>query len=138
MQNQVFLNWKDENGSPGPGSLVARARRTRKKLKLIDHQMIVSAGDAEFKTKTPVGIGRFLAQEIIRADKIEKQIQQDVHGASFATLKENEVSNAMLADISTRRSDAFHRFTVVGRADCLPTPVNLQRWRHDRTELPTY
>jgi hypothetical protein len=108
--------------------------RTCKKLgpglKLIDNQMIVKAGESKLKKKkkTPVGIGRFLTQNIIRADKIEKLIQYDVHGASFTTLRKNEVSNAMLTDVYTRRSDAFFRFPVVRLADCLPTPVNLQRW----------
>jgi hypothetical protein len=38
----------------------------------------------------------------------------------------------MLTDIYTRRSDAFYRFSVVGRADCLPTPAKLWRWFNDR------
>jgi hypothetical protein len=66
-----FLNWKDEKGSPGTGSMVARTRRTCKKLglglKLIDNQMIVKAGESELKTKAPVRIRRFVTQKIIRA-----------------------------------------------------------------------
>ena len=38
----------------------------------------------------------------------------------------------MLTNIFTRKSDAFFRFVVVGRADLLPTPVNLRRWFQDR------
>jgi hypothetical protein len=38
----------------------------------------------------------------------------------------------MLPNIYTRRSDAFFRFAVVGRTDCLPTPANLWRWFNDR------
>jgi hypothetical protein len=34
----------------------------------------------------------------------------------------------ILRNIYTRKSDTFFRFTVVGRADCLPTPVNVRRW----------
>ena len=131
-----FLNWKNEKGQPGTASLVATTRRACEKmkitLKLIDGKMIVGAGKSELKTTTPVGIGQFLTQEIIRTKNIEALVRHDVHGASFTTLKRNEVSNAILTDVHTRRSDAFFRFTVVGRADCLPTPANLERWFGDR------
>jgi hypothetical protein len=59
-------------------------------------------------------------------------IEHETHGASFTTLKENDVSNATLTNIYMKRSDAFFRFVVVGRADCLPTPANLHRWFPDR------
>jgi hypothetical protein len=106
------------------------------KLEENEDAMKIVSGESEIKTKTKtaVGIGRFLTQKLVRAKKIEKLVQHKVHGASFITLKENNTSNAMLTDIYTRRSDAFYRFIVVGRADCLPTPVNLQRWFGDLDE----
>jgi hypothetical protein len=42
-------------------------------------------------------------------------IQREAHGASFTTLKENDVSNAMLTNTYTKGSDKFFRFVVVGR-----------------------
>jgi hypothetical protein len=95
-------------------------------LKLVGDEMIVRSRGSELKIKTAVGIRRFLTQQIVRVKKFEKAIEHECHGASFTTLKSNEVSNAMLTDVCTGRSDALFRFTVVGRADCLPTPVNLQ------------
>jgi hypothetical protein len=137
-EESSFLNWKDESGESGTASLSARTRRTCKKMEVVmkmeNNEMIVKKGASELKTKTAVGIGRFLTQTIIRAEKIEKLIEHEVHGATFSTLKKNEISNGMLVNIETRRSDAFFRFVVVGRADCLPTPANLQRWFQDRRE----
>jgi hypothetical protein len=105
-------------------------------LKLDENEdvMKIRSEESEVKTKTAVGIGRFLTQELIRTKKIERLVQHKVHGASFTTLKNNETSDAMLTDIYTRRSDAFYRFVVVGRAGCLPTSVNLQKWLGDRDE----
>jgi ribosomal protein L27 len=143
-QEAQFLNWKKEEGKreKGTGSIIARTRSTCYKLgiglKLGENEdaMKIASGESEIKTKTKtvVGIGRFLTQKLGRAKKIEKLVEHKVHGASFTTLKDNDTSNAMLTDIYTRRSDAFYRFVVVGRADCLPTPVNLQRWFGDRGE----
>jgi hypothetical protein len=79
-----------------------------------------------------VDICRFLTQEVIQKNKIEKLIEHEVHGASFTTLKGNKISNAMLTNVYTPRSDAFFRFVViVGKADCLPTSVNLWRRFND-------
>jgi hypothetical protein len=133
-----FLNWKEEPGEPGTTSLVSRTRETCKKMnikmKIVDEEMIVGRGESEMKTKTAAGIGHFLTQKIIRMDKIEGLMKHQVHGASYETLKNNEMSNGMLTNIYTRRSNAFFRFVVVGRADCLPTPINLQRWFNDRRD----
>jgi hypothetical protein len=96
--------------------------------------MTITSGESELKTKTATGVGRFLTQKFIRVKKFEKLIQHSVHGTSYTTFRNNVSSNAMLTDIYTRRSDAFYRFTVVGRADCLPTPANLGRWFNDRGE----
>jgi hypothetical protein len=127
-----FLNWKDEPGEPETAPLTARTRKTCKKLKIgsnmIEDKMVVKTEESELQISSAVGIGRFLTQKVIRPGKCNKLIEHKVHGASYTTLKENEVSNSMLADIYTRKSDAFFRFVVVARADCLPTPVNLRRW----------
>jgi hypothetical protein len=127
-----FLNWKDEPGEPGTASLTARTRKTCKKLKIglkmIEDKMVVKTEESELKISSAVGIGRSLTQKVIRPGKYNKLIEHKVHGASYTTLKGNEVSNSMLTDIYTRKSDAFFRFVIVGRADLLPTPVNLRRW----------
>jgi hypothetical protein len=127
---------KKEEGERGTASIIPRTRNTCYKLeislKMNDDEKIITSGESELKTKIPTGIGRFLTQKLILAKKYEKLIQHPVHGMSYTTLKDNATSNAMLTDIYTRRSDAFFRFTVVGRADCLPTPVNLWRWFNDR------
>jgi hypothetical protein len=132
----AFLNWKDERGESGTASLVARVRTACSKmnirLKLKNNEMILTTPESEHKTKTAVGIGRFLTQGIIRTGKITKLIAHGVRGASFTTLKNNEVSNRMLTNVYTRRSDSFFRFVVVGRADSLPTPANLQLWFGNR------
>jgi hypothetical protein len=133
-----FLNWSDEHGQSGTASLAARTRKTCSKmriaLKVKKDELILKTSESEYKTKTPVGIGRFLTQKLIRADKIQRLICHEVHGASYTTLKENDSSNSMLTNIYTRRTDAFFRFVVVGRADCLPTPANLHRWFGDRRD----
>jgi hypothetical protein len=99
-----------------------------------EDEMMITTAESEHKTKTATGIGRYLTQKIIRKNKIDKLMQYKVHGASYSTLKMNQVSNAMLTNIYTRKSDTFFRFVVVGRADCLPTPVNLRRWFGQQSE----
>jgi hypothetical protein len=75
-----FLNWKDEAGEKETAALVARTRKTCKKmeveLKLNEEEdcMIVKSGKLEFKRKTAVGIGRFPIQKLIRINKIQKLI----------------------------------------------------------------
>jgi hypothetical protein len=133
-----FLNWKDEIGEKGTASLTVRTRRTCKQLKIglkvNEDELIVKTEESEFKTRTAVGVGRFLTQKVIRPAKFKKLVEHEVHGASYVTLKGNETSNSILTNIYTRKSDAFFRFVVVGRADCLPTPVNLRRWFGDDRE----
>jgi hypothetical protein len=121
-EESKFVNWKEEKGGPGTASLVSRTRDTCKKMnsrmKIIDNEMIVGREESEMKTKTAAAVGHFLTQKIIRTDKIEHLMKHEVHGASYETLRTNEMSNGMLTTLSTRRSDAFFRFVVVGRADC--------------------
>jgi hypothetical protein len=70
-----------------------------------------------------------LIQKIISRNRIEKVI---LHRANVTTLKGSEVPNAMLMNLSMKRSDAFFRFVLVGRADLSPTPLNVQRWFNNR------
>jgi hypothetical protein len=98
------------------------------RLKLKNNEMILTTPESEHKTKMAVGIGRFLTQGIIRTGRITKSIAYGVRGASFTTVKNNEVSNRMLTNVYTRRSDSFFRFVDVGRADSLLTLANLQLW----------
>jgi hypothetical protein len=78
-----FLYWKDEKGRPGTAALTGRTRTTCKKMnigmKLIKGEMILKGQELEYKTKTAVGIGRFLTHRILRPDKIEKLIQHPCH-----------------------------------------------------------
>jgi hypothetical protein len=97
-------------------------------LKLVDEEMIVKTEESEYKTRTAMGIGRFLTQKVIRPDKFRKLIGHEVHGVTDTILKRNELSNYNLTDVYTHKSDADFRFLLVGWTDCLPTPVNLQRW----------
>jgi hypothetical protein len=135
-RNAQFLNWEKLERRRGTASIIARTKNTCYKLgislKMNDDEMIIKSGESELKTKIATGIGRFLTQKLVRSKKYEKLIQHPVHEMSSTTLKDSATSNAMLTDIYTRRSDAFFRFTVVGRADCLPTPANLRRWFNDR------
>jgi hypothetical protein len=98
-EESKFLNWRHESGEPGTGSLVARTRKACQKmgigLKLMEDEMIVNSEEFERETKTAVGIDRFLTQKVIRPKKIDKLIKHQHHGASYTTLKGNEVSTAM-------------------------------------------
>jgi hypothetical protein len=137
-EESTLLNWREESGERGTASLVSRMRETCKKMnirmKIIDHEMIVGRDESEMKTKTAAGVGHFLTQKMIRTDKIEEVMKHEVHGASYETLRNNEMSNGMLTNIYTRRSDAFFRFVIMGRTDCLSTPINLQRWFENRQQ----
>jgi hypothetical protein len=83
---------------------------------------------SEYKTKTVAGIGRFLTQAIVRPRRQADLSSKQLHGAAFSTVKDSEYSSKILRDIDARRSNAFFRFGVAGRADCFPTLANIQRW----------
>jgi hypothetical protein len=137
-RNGQFLNWRKEEGRREKGTrpIIARTRNTCYKLeigmKMNNDEVIMTTGESTFKTKTAVGIGRFLTQKPVRGKKFGKLIQHEIHGASYTTLKNNETWNAFLTHIYTRGSDAYFRFVVVGRGDCLPTPASLWRWFNGR------
>jgi hypothetical protein len=128
----IFLNWRDEHGTRGTTCLAARTRKTCQalniSLKLEAEEMVVRTDTSKYRTKIAVGIGRFLTQKVIRPQKLDSLLQHEVHGASFATLRGNEVSNTILMNVRARRTDAFFRYVVAVRGDCLPPPVNIGRW----------
>jgi hypothetical protein len=99
------LNWRDEPGESGTGSLVARTRKACQTmgigLKPMEDETIVKSEELELETTTAVRIGRFLTQKVIRPKKINKLIEHQLHGASYTTLKGNEVSNGMPTNIYT-------------------------------------
>jgi hypothetical protein len=97
-------------------------------LKLVDEEMIVTTKESQYKTRRAMEIDRFLTQKVIRRDKFRKLMGHEAHGGTYTTLKDHELSNYNVTDVYTHESDASFRFLVVGRADCLPTPLNLQRW----------
>jgi hypothetical protein len=134
-----FLNWSNQHGENGTACLATRTRKACAKLKiqlkLVNEEMVVKTDESEYKTRTAMGIGRFLTQKVIRPDKYNRLIAHELHGATYTTLKANDVSNRGITDIYAQRSDAYFRFMVVGRADCLPTPANIQRW-FNRGEAP--
>jgi hypothetical protein len=147
---ESFLNWRNEHGRRGTTSLAARTRKTCQalniRLKLDAEEMVVRTDMSIYKTKTAVGIGRFLTQKVIRPRKLDSLLRQEVHRANFATLRGNEVSNTILMNVRARRTDAFFRYVVAARADCRPTPVNIGWWynrpaepcrRCDRAEQPS-
>jgi hypothetical protein len=126
---ETFMNWRDEHGMRGTTSLAARTRKTYQalniRLKLEAEKMVVRTDTSKYKTKIADDIDRFLTQKVIRPRKLDSLLGHEVHGASFATLRGNEVSNTILMNVRARRIDAFFRYIVAARADCLPTPVNI-------------
>jgi hypothetical protein len=130
-----FLNWEvTEDERTGTSSIVARARKACAELDISFNLegisgIRISGGRSAKTMNTAVGIGRFLTQQVIRPKLIDQLIwNHPQRGAAFVTLRENEMSNRVLMDIYTKRTDAFFRFVVAGRADCLPSPSNTQRW----------
>jgi hypothetical protein len=137
-ENQNFLNWSDEcQERSGTSSIVERARqgvgRLELQMRIREDGMELRKEGLVYKTKKPTGIGRFLTQSIIRKRLAEKVQQHPQHGASFETLKGNEISNKILRN--AKYSNSLFRFTVAGRADCLPTPANVQKWYNREENL---
>jgi hypothetical protein len=97
-------------------------------LRLRHDEMVVATPESRQKVKSAIGIGHFVTQRVVRSEKLKKLIGKEVDGASSTTLQANEVSNLNLTDVDGYRSDAYFRFLVVGRADCVPTPANPARW----------
>jgi hypothetical protein len=135
----LFLNWADNGGRGGTASIVGRARQTcqRRGIKLkmgkeSDHLIIGFEGQLDKPIKTDK-IGRLLTQKLIRARRYAGLKNMMVHGATFRTLGDNTVSNRMMNNIFSKRSDAFFRYTIAARTDSLPTPANIGRWYKTNT-----
>jgi hypothetical protein len=71
-------------------------------IKVTRDEAIQKTTELEYKTKTPVRIGRVLSQRIVRQEMIEKLMNHKVYGAIFTTLKNKEVSNTMLTNICAK------------------------------------
>jgi hypothetical protein len=129
-----FLDWGGNQRGRGTACLAARTRkacvRMKIKLKLCGDEMVLTKNESDYTTKSASGVGHFLTQKVVRPEHYRKLVAKEVHGASYTTLGANEVSNLSLTDVYRYKSDAYFRFLVVGRADLLPTPVNLERWFH--------
>jgi hypothetical protein len=131
--NAQFLDWGEEKQSEiGTSTIIIKMRKACEKLgvtlTLGDGRMMIKTKGSEFKTIAVTNIIRFLTQKVIRSQKITSLLQTEKHGATFETLKDNMISNKMLTNTKTMKSDAFFRFTVASRADVLPTPANIQQW----------
>jgi hypothetical protein len=108
-------------------------------MKLRGEEVMLKNEMSEYIARTGAGIRHFLTQTIVRPRRQNNLITNQVHGATYGTLKDNADSDKILRDIYTTRSDTFFRFVVVGRADCLPTPANIQRWfNKERTNCEIY
>jgi hypothetical protein len=131
----TFLNWKARrNERSGTSSIIARTRKACKELGVslnfegMDGIRISGQGSSETFLMAS-GLGHFLTQKVIRPRLLNSLVNgHPQHGAAFCTLKDDNVSNKLLIDINSRRTDAFYRFLVAGRADCLPTPANVSKW----------
>jgi hypothetical protein len=82
------------------------------------------------KTNSVIGIGRYLIQKVVRPRKMDILRGKEKHRAIFAILEDDLVSNKMLIDANTVKSEAFFRFIIVARADVFPTPANIQKRYH--------
>jgi hypothetical protein len=117
-------------------TIVEKTRRACKnydlRLKLESSFMVIDAHGSEKKTNYAVGIGRYLTQTVVPRQNIETLLRKEKRGATFVTLEDNLVSNTMLIDTRTIKSEAFFRLTIAARANLLPTPANIQQWYHQQ------
>jgi hypothetical protein len=89
--------------------------------------LLIKANGSEKKIDAAIDMGCCLTEKVIRRPKLEKLSRKEKHGAIFVILKTNLVSNKMLRDTKTTRSDAYFRFMVAAGADLLPPPANIQQ-----------
>jgi hypothetical protein len=61
--------------------------------------MVVRTDTSEYETKIAIGIGPFRTQKVIQSRKLDSLLRHEVHGASFATLRGNEVSDTLLMNL---------------------------------------
>jgi hypothetical protein len=76
-------------------------------LKLEGAFTVIKANGSEKKTNSAVDIGHYLTQEVVRPRKIETLLRNEQHETTFATMEDNLISNKMLTDARTMKSDAF-------------------------------
>jgi hypothetical protein len=53
-------------------------------------------------------------------------LKKKKYGAIVATLEDDLISNKMLTDARTLKSDAFLRFTIARKEAGLPIPANIE------------
>jgi hypothetical protein len=134
----IFMDSEDDGFiRTGTSIITVRARMACKalnmRLKLERSLLVIKANASKQKTHATVGIGRYLTQKNASPQTFEKLMSQEKHGVTFAILKNNIVSNKMLTDAKTIRSDAFFRLTGAARADFLPAPANIEQYQRLRT-----
>jgi hypothetical protein len=127
-----FLNWNDEEGGGGTASFINKARKAAKELniqiKFERNQLSIKNSEKEINTNSPMKIGKFLTQKVIRPALVQRLVNHPDKGASFPTLTNNKWSNKFLRNTHTLRSDAFFRFSVAARTNTLPTLANIHKW----------
>jgi hypothetical protein len=94
-------------------------------LKLEEAFMVIKANGSEKKANPAVGICRYLISKIVPPREIEALLTKEKHGATFATLEDNLVSNKTLTNAMTMRPDVFFRFTIAAKSDIRLTPPNI-------------
>jgi hypothetical protein len=134
-EDSIFLNWEAGNGRrSGTDTITIRTRKACEKMKIgmkLDKEEVKikkNGEEKEWTAKNALGLGRVLTQNVIRKKWAKKLQEMTTHGASYITLENDKIGNAMLKEVKAMRSDAFYRFTVAARADCLPTPNNIRKW----------
>jgi hypothetical protein len=120
--NAPFLNWKEETAAltrSEKATIIVKARDACKKLdvmmRLESPWLVFRADGLEKKTNSAVGIDRYLTEKVLRLRSFRKLLDKENHGPTFALLEDNLVSNRILIDARTTRSDAFFRFVVAQR-----------------------
>jgi hypothetical protein len=139
----TFMDWEDDDFIRTDMSIITiRAKKACKALnmglKLEGSLLVIKSNGSEKETHATVGIGRYLTQKTGSPQKFEKLMSQEKQGVTFATLENSIVSNKMLTDAKTIRSDAFFRLTVAARAGFLPAPANTEQYQRLRTIFERY
>jgi hypothetical protein len=128
-----FFDWEHEEFTRGRATTIAERARTacfdlHAGLKFNEDCVVVRGEGSEYIVKTATGLGHFLTQKVLRPQLFRKLGLKEKHGATYATLEKNECWNKILADLKSKTSDAFFRFTVAARADVLPSPAIIDQW----------
>jgi hypothetical protein len=94
----IFLDWEDHGFTRnGMSIIIVRSRRVCKTLfvglKLEGSLLGIKTHESEKKIDAAIGIGRYLTRKNVRPQKFENLLRKEKHGATFATLRNNPVSN---------------------------------------------